>query len=690
MPGAKGDEWTDEDIEAVKRQEPGDEWTDEDIEAAGDGDGGLRGEQGKVNACECDDDPLLDKKNATLYRAVAARLNYLSPDRPDIAYSVKEAARAMSAPRESHMARIKKLGRYLKGRPRLICKFGWQETPEYLTTYTDSDWAGCKETAKSTSGGIVCLGEHMIKAYCRQQKVVALSSAEAELYGMVAASAETMAIQAYAQDLGLSLKSELYTDSSAALGIAKRAGIGKVRHLRTQGLWIQETRISGRITYKKVLGEKNPADLLTKYMAADLSLKHLRAIHAEFAEGRAETAPEIGSTEIDDAGDRFEDINDGDIDGEIMSWTRKFVIRNDRPVRFNEIVKVRPIPAVGLGKSCRGTARTSRRGRWPNEEAAGSDKATKGSVDIVIGSEEDDKASEGIRAVKTLREVESESSDQGSTERKESGCEAVGSHEPHEPAPRAQCKVQSRRWADMDSSDSDDDEVSQKTSQPCNSLERTSGMKIDESTRQDDYEEIIEVRRCSKRRSTREGNFDGSCIEHPERRGGRFCFSLLDRAESETQRNDDFIFADLPSAVQSDVGMRSGYDTSCGARRIALMVNRPTRPAIRGSALPIEHRANFENLRAAHRIGPHAWRDELVDIMHFRICRRGSVRNPLSLCTNGCVCTHVQEADVNALPCFHSCLRNSSGEHRTRCAGSSPLVQKHNHTSTPTHAPLPL
>ena len=120
-----------------------------------------------------------------------------------------------------------------------------------LTTFTNSDWAGCKKTAKSTSGGIVCLGEHTIKTYSKQQKVVALSSAEAELYAMVAAWAEPMAIQAYAADLGLELKSELYTDSSAALGIAKRAGIGKVRHLRTQGLWIQETRCSGRIAYKK-------------------------------------------------------------------------------------------------------------------------------------------------------------------------------------------------------------------------------------------------------------------------------------------------------------------------------------------------------------------------------------------------------------------------------------------------------
>ena len=106
----------------------------------------------------------------------------------------------------------------------------------------------------------MCLGEHTIKTYCKQQKVVALSSAEAQLYAMFAASAEAMAVQAYANDLGLKLKRKLYADSSAALGIAKRSGIGKVRHLRTQGLWIQEVRVSGRIVYKNVLGERNPSD----------------------------------------------------------------------------------------------------------------------------------------------------------------------------------------------------------------------------------------------------------------------------------------------------------------------------------------------------------------------------------------------------------------------------------------------
>ena len=83
----------------------------------------------------------------------------------------------MSALKQSHIKMIKKLGRYLKGRPRLVSKFKWQVMPEFLATLTDSDWAGCLKSARPTSGGIVSLGEHTIKTYCEQQNVVTLSSA---------------------------------------------------------------------------------------------------------------------------------------------------------------------------------------------------------------------------------------------------------------------------------------------------------------------------------------------------------------------------------------------------------------------------------------------------------------------------------------------------------------------------------
>ena len=85
--------------------------------------------------------------------------------------------------------------------------------------------------------------------YSRQQKVFALSSAEAQQYAMVAASAETLAIMAYATGLGIALGEDVFTDSFAALGISQRLGWGKVRHLRTQGLRVQEVRPSGLLTY---------------------------------------------------------------------------------------------------------------------------------------------------------------------------------------------------------------------------------------------------------------------------------------------------------------------------------------------------------------------------------------------------------------------------------------------------------
>ena len=244
-----------------------------------------------------DDDDELDAEDARRYRAIAARLNYLAVDRVDLQYSVKEAARCMAKPLRAHWQKLIKIGRYLIGTPRLVVNFPWQEEVDMVTSYTDSDWAGCVRSAKSTSGGIIAIGDHIIKTYSRQQRVIALSSAEAELYAMVAASAEGLACIALAKDIGLSLTGEVYTDSSAALGISQRAGLGKVRHLRTQGLWVQECHVSKRLHYKKILGTKNPADVLTKYVPSELMNRHMETLGVERRGRRAEAAPELNSVE---------------------------------------------------------------------------------------------------------------------------------------------------------------------------------------------------------------------------------------------------------------------------------------------------------------------------------------------------------------------------------------------------------
>ena len=108
------------------------------------------------------------------------------------------------------------------------------------------------------------LGKYMLKSYSKQQKVLALSSAEAETYGMVACSAELLGIQSCARDMGLLYDGTIYADASAALGIAMRRGIGKVRHIRTQSLWLQEAHATKRLGFEKIDGSWNPSDLASR------------------------------------------------------------------------------------------------------------------------------------------------------------------------------------------------------------------------------------------------------------------------------------------------------------------------------------------------------------------------------------------------------------------------------------------
>ena len=84
------------------------------------------------------------------------------------------------------------------------------------------------------------------------------------------------------RDVGVDAVGEFYADSSAALGIAQRQGMGKVRHIRTHALWVQEVFASFRLSCKKVLGSRNPSDVLTKHVASTLFDQHLVTIGAEF------------------------------------------------------------------------------------------------------------------------------------------------------------------------------------------------------------------------------------------------------------------------------------------------------------------------------------------------------------------------------------------------------------------------
>ena len=110
---------------------------------------------------------------------------FLAQDRTGIGYAVNELSRRMSRPKIRDMKDMKRLGRYLIGNERVQVRFERQDICNVIDVWTVTDYAGCPETRKSTSGGLVLIGRHMIKGWSNTQSVSALSSGEAEFYGLV-------------------------------------------------------------------------------------------------------------------------------------------------------------------------------------------------------------------------------------------------------------------------------------------------------------------------------------------------------------------------------------------------------------------------------------------------------------------------------------------------------------------------
>ena len=117
------------------------------------------------------------------------------------------------------------------------------------------------------------------------------NSGEAELSGIGSAIAEALGFQSLSRDLGWQYKIRVHSDATAAIGIARRRGLGKVRHLDVSDLWIQEKVRAKAVELVKIAGAENPADILTKYVDRGILTKALTFMGLERREGRAKSAP---------------------------------------------------------------------------------------------------------------------------------------------------------------------------------------------------------------------------------------------------------------------------------------------------------------------------------------------------------------------------------------------------------------
>ncbi|CAE7029215.1 GIP [Symbiodinium sp. CCMP2592] len=209
----------------------------------------------------------LDEQKTFEYRSCVGKALYLSFDRPDCQHAVRELTKYMKQPTTEAMNSLRRLARYLKGTRDMGVWLPREGDLECLEAISDTDWANCKKTRKSCAGGVFMVGGCLVGSYSRGLAMICLSSGEAEFNGGVMATSEGIFYKEVFSFLRIFLKLRVWLDSSAARGIYQREGVGKVRHLETKSLWVQQGLKERKFSLHAIATETNPSDIHTKGLA---------------------------------------------------------------------------------------------------------------------------------------------------------------------------------------------------------------------------------------------------------------------------------------------------------------------------------------------------------------------------------------------------------------------------------------
>ena len=127
-----------------------------------------------------------------------------------------------------------------------------------------------------------------------------MSSGEAEYYGLVKGASQAIGLRSMLEDFQVPFKAliTLMSDASAAIGIASRRGMGKVRHIEVAQLWLQEKIDKEVFRLVKVSGVANLADALTKPPTTGMLSMHMKGTSQRIVQGRHEMMPMITVNEV--------------------------------------------------------------------------------------------------------------------------------------------------------------------------------------------------------------------------------------------------------------------------------------------------------------------------------------------------------------------------------------------------------
>jgi hypothetical protein len=208
--------------------------------------------------------------NKEQYQRLVGKLIYLSHTRPDIAYAVNVVSQYMQNPSEAHMDAVIRIIRYLKYAPSRGLMF-YKNNHLNVEGYTDADWAGSLSDRRSTSGYFTFVGGNLVTWRSKKQKVVALSSAEAEFRGMSKGLCELLWLKRLLTEIGFEPKTEmkLFCDNKAAIEISHNpVQHDRTKHIEVDRHFIKQNLEGKIIKFPFVRSEDQLADMLTKAVSS--------------------------------------------------------------------------------------------------------------------------------------------------------------------------------------------------------------------------------------------------------------------------------------------------------------------------------------------------------------------------------------------------------------------------------------